>query len=156
MAHIRPATVDDARSLAPRLRQADVAEIEAGLGLPPLDGLLLSMLTGPSWAIVHDGLVIGIFGAGRHPRHQNTGVVWMLGSADVARPEIKYEFLQRSRQVCDLFNERYPVLTNYIDARNELHVRWIRWLGFKIVNTTETAEGVPFHEFARIKQCASS
>ncbi|HVJ44378.1 MAG TPA: phage protein Gp13 family protein [Dongiaceae bacterium] len=99
-----------------------------------------------------------MYGVGKHPWYRKTGIIWMLASPDIASPEIRREFIQRSREMCDRLHERYTVLTNYIDARNTLHLRWLKWCGFEIVNTVqEFGHGrLPFHEFVRIKKCASS
>ena len=45
----------------------------------------------------------------------------------------------------------YPILWNFIDSRNEIHLRWIKWCGFKIINE-RYIDNVKFYEFIRIKK----
>ena len=30
--------------------------------------------------------------------------------------------------------DKFPILFNYIDSRNKLHLTWLKWCGFKIIN----------------------
>ncbi|WP_455153310.1 hypothetical protein [Bradyrhizobium cenepequi] len=32
----------------------------------------------------------------------------------------------------DQLLERYPILRNFVDDRNTVSIRWLRWLGFKL------------------------
>jgi hypothetical protein len=53
----------------------------------------------------------------------------------------------------DKLNEKYPVLTNYIYADNHVHLRWLKWLDFKIIRKIDKFGnfGLPFYEFIRVK-----
>ena len=43
---------------------------------------------------------------------------------------------------------RYAVLTNFVDARNEPAIKYLRWLGFRFgVATPWGSAGLPFHPF---------
>jgi hypothetical protein len=42
----------------------------------------------------------------------------------------------------------YEVVSNYVDARNEVHVRWLRWMGAKLLDVVHVeGSGVPVHPF---------
>jgi hypothetical protein len=50
------------------------------------------------------------------------------------------------------WQRRFPLLHNFTDARNVVHHRWLRWLGFNFIARHERygAAGLPFLEFVRI------
>jgi hypothetical protein len=65
-------------------------------------------------------------------------------------------FLRASRQIVEEWQRDFPRLHNYTDARNTVHHRWLRWLGFTFTARHETFGplGLPFYEFVRIAPCA--
>ena len=67
--------------------------------------------------------------------------------------KIQIAFLKECRKVIKVFNKKYRILWNYVDCRNQLHIRWLKWCGFRFINKTN--RGIlnkPFYEF--IKICA--
>ena len=44
--------------------------------------------------------------------------------------------------------DRFPILFNYIDSRNKLHLDWLNWCGFKIINE-KTFNDVLFYGFIK-------
>ncbi len=98
---------------------------------------------------------VGLFGV--DPSEvENLGYIWMCSTPEITRHS--FEFLKGSRVILDALHREYPVLTNLVDARNTVHHKWLRWMGFSFLRTIEKwgARGVPFHEFARLKPlCAS-
>jgi hypothetical protein len=61
-------------------------------------------------------------------------------------------FLRGSLDVISELGKSYDTLFNVCDARNEVHHRWLKWLGFKFIRRIENfgAHKVPVIEFARI------
>jgi GNAT superfamily N-acetyltransferase len=153
MIHVRPAEHGDADALAPRLRPADRREIEAALGMIPSVVLKRGVhASDPCYAVVADGVVLALFGVVPLARGQEIGVVWLLGAEDFAA---RTSFIVRaSRPWIAKLHERYRVLTNYVDARNEVHHRWLRWCGFVFVRRIERfgALGLPFYEVRRERE----
>ena len=93
-----------------------------------------------------ENVPVGMFGVSKE------GAIWLLASNDIYR--IRFSFLRESRKVIDFLNQKYPTLWNYVDCRNELHIRWLKWCGFKFLRKTNY--GVlqqPFYEF--IKLCVT-
>ncbi len=151
MIQIRPAEPRDAAALAPRLRSADRREIQAALGsTSPTDVLRRGVYASdPCFAVVANGSVVALFGVVPIARLPETGSVWLLASDDfAARPAF---IVRSSKAWLTTLHERYRVLTNYVDARNEVHIRWLRWCGFTFVRRIERfgAMGLPFHEVKR-------
>lgn len=145
---IRPATMADARTLV--LRRADREEIDALTGGDPQEALAESVARSSSaWAGLADGTLVCLFGvvpAGV------TGIPWLLGSEAVAaygRP-----FLRRNRAYVRAMLAEFPVLTNVVDARNAVSIRWLRWLGFTLGTPTPMGvKGLPFIRFEMRASC---
>lgn len=151
MGHVRPASPSDALWLAPRLREADKAEVRAASGLDPAVALDFAVRSSrPSLAMMGDqGGCIGLFGAAPTV-DPLAGIVWMLATDDLERHS--RQFLRESRPWIGQLHRAYPLLFNFVDARNEIHIRWLRWCGFTFINRHEEfgVERRPFYEFVRI------
>ena len=87
------------------------------------------------------------------PCTNKAGRIWMLGHRTMTNDyqDIR-AFLRHSPEELKKFNANYPVLYNFVDARNEIHIRWIKWMGFSIIKKHATfgAEGRTFYEFVKI------
>lgn len=144
--HVDPDTVEAwADHISRHMRQEDLDEIEAmGTGT---DALHLSVaLSSHGFAVLdREGVPCAMFGAAPHPL-PGVGVVWMLGT-DGIRQEAT-AIARRTRRYFDELNAAYPVLWNYIDARNTVSLRWLRWGGFELLKDVEFS-GHLFHIFAR-------
>jgi hypothetical protein len=149
---VRPAEPDDAAALAPRLRAADVREIQAVAGQDPAIVMAAGAArSDPCHAVVDGDAVIALFGVVPSARVPGEGMVWLLGSnALTARSR---SFLRGSRAWLARLHERYRVLWSVVDARNEVHVRWLRWCGFTFLRRIERygVEGRPFYEVQRTR-----
>lgn len=136
--------------IADNLRPTDLDEVSAMSDLQPRDVILQSFHLSSHCYLVKDrtGQPIAVFGAAPFPL-PGVGVVWMLGTPSVDREAIA--IARSSRPSFDLLNEAYPLaLWNYIDDRNKVSTRWLRWGGFKVVGkTTMGPDNLPFHLFAR-------
>lgn len=144
---IVPATDAHAVELAPRLRAADIREIAAGSGAAPLEALLVSLRRSTeAWAGTVDGAVACIFGVGPLSLLGGEGCPWLLGSDLVERNA--FGFARRNRAVVARWLRTYPVLRNYVDARNGQAIRWLGWLGFTLMPPVPYGVSrLPFHPF---------
>lgn len=152
---VRPHLPGDAAALVPRLRPEDVREIEAATGEEPLEAIeRCSAASEPCFAITAGARVIAIFGV--VPDGPDKGVIWMVGSDEITQSP--FTFARRSRAWVDRLHERYRVLWNLADARNKVHLRWIRWCGFTIQRRIDDHgfERRPFYEFSRTRPERSS
>ena len=147
--HMRMSTLNDVEYLAPRLRFGDKQEILASLGSTPLDGLKLSFSNSTLCLTIVNlkGLHVGIFGIA--DLGGLVGGIWMLGTNFLAN--IQIAFLKECKKVIQLLNKKYKILWNFVDCRNQLHIKWLKWCGFKFLRKVNY--GVlqkPFYEFIRI------
>ncbi|WNG26239.1 hypothetical protein F0U62_21075 [Cystobacter fuscus] len=148
MLMVRPRLPEDAASLAPRLRTEDLLEIKAATGEEPLAALeRCSVASDPCFAITAGEQLIALFGV--VPDGPDRGIVWLVGSDEIARRP--FRFARASRYWVERLHERYRVLWNLADARNETHLRWIRFCGFTIHRRVEQhgTGRKPFYEFSR-------
>lgn len=148
---IRPATLSDCTILASRLRAEDEAEVSAGSGLPAEYAMKLGLLNDPAVSVACiDGQPEMIFGCSGDDL---TGQPWMLATPLPFTPKWSRVFLRASADVVENdWQARFPILTNFVDARNESHIRWLRWLGFVFIrrDPLHGVAGIPFLEFVRI------
>lgn len=154
--YIRPATIQDCFCIAAGMRQCDRDEIAALSARDPLDVLLDGLETSDICVALISplsGLPFAILGVTDLVQHGiTTGAIWMLASTEIEKCSIA--FLRRCHEPLNTLQKRWPVLWNCADARNELHLKWLRWLGFTFVSRHPFygAEQREFIEFVRIER----
>ena len=126
--------------LAERLRSADKDEIYAARGIGPNEALEICVVDSTTcWTVLNGDTPIAMFGY-LHV-DDDTAQVWMLGSDELTQNK-KWFVRESKRWLCE-FAREFKVLYNFIDARNELHRKWIGRMGFNIV------ESVPDYGFEK-------
>ena len=152
---VRGATEDDIPLVAPRLREADRNEVLAVTGVAP-ELSLRGMVQAADQAFAlctEDGTPQGLLGVTSVSGLEDAGYVWLLFTD--ALYDHRIEFLRRCREWLSILHTTHPLLLNYVDERNTVHVKWLRWLGFTILRRVPYgAEGRPFLEFVRYDECA--
>lgn len=152
MEFVRAARMYDVAQLAHLLRPDDIEEIKAASGLDPEAALYLGVKLGkPSLTFVDpEGGVAGMFGA-TPTNDPMVGAVWLMSSDAIEKYPM--HFLRRCRPWIDKLNDAYPVLTNYVDARNIVHIKWLKWLGFSFTRLIPYGvSNLPFYEIVRVKK----
>lgn len=150
--HVRFARPEDAPRLAEVLRPADRREV-AALGETPHQALAQGMESSVRayTAVDAAGRLIAVFGLGRRVAADGLriGAPWMLGSPaleDAARP-----ILRISRGWIDHVGRDCDLMLNWVDARNAVHIAWLRWGGFTLLRRRPFGpEGRDFIEFVRL------
>lgn len=153
MINICPASIEDAGKLAARLRAADLQEIQANLGEDPLIVLVRSIvISDPCYVVVgEDDKPMALFGAAPDTGDAEIGMVWLLGSNELV--DHPFFVLRNSRKWVEKLHQRYKILWNCVDARNEVHIRWLKWCGFEFIRLIEQygVEQRPFYEFEKVR-----
>lgn len=153
MPFVRLATEANAHALALDLRPEDAAEVRAMTGREPLESLLHGIQHSDVPLAIEDddGTTIGLFGVVRVQQTPRVGTVWLLASPKLLKHWRK--LARESRRWVESLQAQYDVLFNLVDERNAVHIRWIQWCGFTIVNRHPAlgAEQIPFLEFVRIQ-----
>ena len=58
------------------------------------------------------------------------GVPWLLGTPSLR--SVRIGFLKESKFWVRQMHKFHPVLWNVVDARNDLHLTWLKWVGFDL------------------------
>lgn len=145
----REALLRDVEALSEGLREADRLEVTA-VGRTPEDALT-DGITLSRWChtiVKSDDTPVGILGVSDHPVSEDVGVVWMLATDDIKEEPIR--FLRQCSRYAEILFEvgNYKQLTNWTDARNTLHHKWIKWCGGVFTDRRPIGEnGEHFLEF---------
>lgn len=126
---IRHADPADIPPLAANMREADRREIWATSLSEPGPALARSLeRSALAWTGLIDGRVAAMFGAGGPISIIGGGAsAWLLGTPEIAK--IPRFFLVESKGYVRQMLDRFPVLQNYVDARNRATLSWLRRLG---------------------------
>lgn len=128
---IVPARPEHIRTIARRMREGDRREVEAASGKTPGQALVFSLRKSSlAWTWTIDGRPEMMFGVGDLNILAGVGAPWLLGTDVVLNHQM--EFLRSSIEWRNQLLRRYSVLRNFVDVRNEVSVRWLRWLGFSL------------------------
>tara|TARA_R100000655_G_scaffold71353_1_gene109719 strand:+ start:321 stop:797 length:477 start_codon:yes stop_codon:yes gene_type:complete len=147
---VRSSEPDDIDYVARHLRDADRKEIQAYVGISPIEALSKGYQHSKKcFTGMANNKPFVMFGA--VPVLEDVGSIWLLGTDQVLSNKI--QFLRQSKYWLDIIHKDFPLLFNYVDARNAVHIRWLKWLGFKFINLHKSfgVEQLPFYEFVRIK-----
>lgn len=156
-AYTRPSVPADIPIVANNMRAADLAELRAHDRDSPQETLLCGLLTSkPCMTICKaDGTPVAMWGV--TPQTEDVGLAWLLGTEDLVQDRAtRLRFLREVKAQVTKVMRTYRVLWNCVDARNTVHIRWIRWMGFTFIakHPNYGAEGRLFLEFCKVSPCA--
>jgi len=148
---ITPTTPRDIEEILPLLRKEDIRECHSISGIEPRKALYMGLLTSKRTYTLRDadGTIAGITGVvPMSPK--GVAAVWLLGTTLIQSKPVT--FIRHSKLCIDtLFNE-FHTLVNVADSRNEVHLRWLRFMGFSLIRRVPGygVDGSEVVEFARI------
>lgn len=154
---VRPATLADVEFVAANLREADRQEILAAVGIEPT--LALPAYINEGREVYAAGLQLDnraevLFGYDPIFGMDRAAVAWLLSTDRIYEHPV--EFVMQSQKLLDEAHQRFDLLTNFIDARNTRHIRWLQRLGFHMIRKVDKYgyAGIPFIEFVSYRPCA--
>jgi hypothetical protein len=116
-------------AIVPYLRRANVEEIWAECALSPAFAVSYSIAySRVAWAAELDGKPIAVFGVGTG--ENGAGIPWLVATNEIERHPVL--FYRMSKRLFSSVRDGYTYLENWVDARNVLSLRWLKWLGFTI------------------------
>lgn len=132
MITIDTATVDDIWDFAENIRKMDDEEVKFVSGKSFKEQMLFLITHVEDVRVIKcDG---GLLGIGNWYQEQldwglySKGVIgWMLLTNAVE--DHKIEFLRWSKDLVKTLLEAYPAITNVVYAKNELHIKYLKFLG---------------------------
>lgn len=141
--YIFPCTEEAALEVASNLRPDDRREVEEGHGHDPKEALLQGSSESSSvYFRVPDGRIAGL--AGVYPN----GAVWMLCTDAIE--SFPQTFVREAKRFIDSRPE--PLLWNIVDKRNTVHLKLLKFLGFKFLReVTHGPNNLTFIEFCRVR-----
>ena len=148
---IRPARIEDAGILAPKLREIDCREVRAMSRQEPAEALRRSLeVSSTARAAVIEGQVGLMWGIGRLGGFLGfVGSPWMLSSDIIERPDVAREFIRRSRPQARELEAGFRRLENWVHVENAAAIRWLKWLGFSFSAEPALINGEAFYHFWR-------
>ena len=142
--------MEAAIEVASNLLPDDRREVEEGHGLDPMEELTYAAQEGSCvYFTMPNGRTAGMAGVGEG------GIVWMLCTPVIY--EYPTAFARGAKRFIESRDE--PLLWNIVDKRNTVHIRLLRFLGFKFLR--EIFHGpnqLSFIEFCRVcsrSQCGN-
>lgn len=146
LVEVRVAEFEDAALIASNARAADVVEL-AALGTDPETAMYKGLTVSTHvWTGLVDGAPVCMFGVAPRSVVTGRGCPWMVGSSLLDRYAVT--FIRRCGAQVQMMRDSYNLLENHVDARNELAIRWLMWLGFTIEPAAPYGvNGEPFHRF---------
>ena len=143
---IHPLTKESALEAASNLRDDDYREITEGHGLDPVP-FLTNIVSGISQIAIQapNGKTAGIGGI------QDQGMIWLLTTPVIH--DYPISFARLCKGIIKEQQEIHPVLWNIVDKRNVLHLKLLKFLGFKF--TQEIKHGpnqLTFIQFCKWKE----
>ena len=128
------ATVNDILEFSKNIRPMDAKEVEFVSGKPFKEHMPFLMMHVEDVRVIKcDGVLLGI--GNWYQEHLDWGIYskwvvgWMLLTNAVE--DHKIEFLRWSKDLVKTLLEAYPAITNVLYAKNELHVKYLDFLGAK-------------------------
>lgn len=134
--------------IALHMRESDRIEVADTSGLSPHDAIHESLrLSTTAYAVESDrNGIIAMFGAAPHPL-PGVGIAWMLGTDGILLDPLV--IARRTRTYIKELHRDYWLLWNFIDGRNAVSMRWLRWSGFELLGEHTGKAGQPLFTFAR-------
>ena len=140
--YVHPITVEAAIEVASNLRPDDRREIEEGWGLDPIIHLPEAARKGSGvWFEVPNGKTAGLDGV------DAGGIIWMICTPAIH--EYPITFAREAKRFVESRTE--PLLWNIVDKRNTVHLKLLKFLGFKFLREIKHGPNqLSFIEFCRV------
>ena len=140
--YIHPITLKAALEVACNLRSDDFREVTEGHGLDPITFLHFVAQEGSAvYFTVPDGKTAGLAGVGKG------GEIWMLCTPAIH--DFPITFAREAKRWVDSRTE--PLLWNIVDCRNTVHLKLLKFLGFKFLRKFKHGpNNLYFIEFCRV------
>ena len=139
--YIHPITLEAAIEVASNLRPDDRREVEEGHGHDPIE-VLTKAVSIPStvYFTVPNGKTAGMAGV------SNDGGIWMLCTPAIN--DYPITFAREAKRYVD--RQPHKLLWNILDKRNRVHLKLLRFLGFKFLREFKYGPNqLTFIEFAK-------
>ena len=140
--YIHPATLEAALRVASNLLPDDYREVTEGHGHDPLGALIVGAFTCDSVYFTNPkNEICGMGGV------HESGQIWMLCTPAIL--EFPHTFAREAKRFVRSRKEK--LLWNIVDERNKVHIKLLRFLGFKFLRRFSYGpNNLSFIEFCRV------
>ena len=140
--YIHPITLEAASEVASNLRPEDRREVEEGHGYDPIEYAKFIAQEGSTvYFTVPNGKTAGMAGV------STEGAIWMICTEAIK--EYPHTFARESKRFVESRTE--PLLWNVVDRRNTVHLKLLKFLGFKFLRELKYGPNqLSFIEFCRV------
>ena len=140
--YIHPITLEAALEVASNLRPEDRREVEEGHGYDPIEYAKFIAQEGSTvYFTVPNGKTAGMAGV------STEGAIWMICTEAIK--EYPHTFARESKRFVESRTE--PLLWNVADRRNTVHLKLLKFLGFKFLRELKYGPNqLSFIEFCRV------
>ena len=146
MKHYRKGTLEDGLRIISKLRKEDKAEV-AGMGMTMLHVPFGLVVSEHATFFHYKGEPAGIAGVVRLNQHE--GQIWMLCTPAITKAPIT--FVRQAKKWLDSIESDYKLLWNLADARNTVHHKLLKHLGFKGLRVVPTGpNALPYYEIVKL------
>lgn len=136
--------MDDVGAIAASMRPADRREIMLLSGQEPKEALTECFEQSEIVrTLAHKNTPLIMYGTTRQ------GIVWGLGSEAIDNHTMG--FLRVSREEVELLQGDHGQIYNLVHADNELHLKWVEFVGFEIFDAVVHPSGELVHPIIRSK-----
>ena len=137
-----PCTLEAAIEVASNLRPEDLREVVEGHGQDPMEVLTQAIHNGFCvYFTAPNGKTAGMGGV------TPEGMIWMLCTPVIH--DYPIAFVKEAKRVLNSRTEK--LLWNIVDKRNRVHLRLLRYLGFKFLREFKYGPNqLPFIEFCKL------
>lgn len=128
---VRDMTREDVDELKDRLRPSDVQECWSSNHHTPEEALWMcydeSIMR---YTVTINSVPAMVFGIASPGFISSKASIWLLATPEMKK--IQRRFIRHSREFIQFFLSFYPLLFNYVDARNHESIQWLHWCGAEI------------------------
>lgn len=125
------ATGSDIDFIAGNARGDDRIEVYAASGREITDALNYTFdLSAMSWCGKVNDVPVVVFGVAPDGIFGESAQPWMVGTDDLVRYQVP--FLRRCCYYVNIMQASFPYLHNWVDERNVVAQRWLKWMGFSV------------------------
>ena len=145
--YVHSITLEAAKEVASNMRADDLRELVDGYGEDPLKYLTMEAQRGICvYFQVPNGRIAGMAGV------EKDGLIWMLCTNAIN--DYPLTFAREAKRWIESRQE--PLLWNYMDPRNEVHKKLLKFLGFNFLRKVPFGPNqLPFIEFCRVRRSSS-
>jgi hypothetical protein len=144
MIHIERANASDAEYIGHHLRPEDADEIRVVVAQPWKAVVAGAKESRRCFTVRHTAHALHpciIYGVATDPSDSKAGIVWLVATPRVK--QVSLSFLKAAPEILLELVRGYTHLHNYVDNRNELHLKWLQHLGFTF-DSQKIVSGYPF------------